>query len=200
MKLLSGLILMALILASCTMVGCTTSGSAVEEPSFYLLRADARVPDEAQPAPVSIGIGRVSIADYLAQAGIVVATGGDRVRPAHLHLWAEPLDSAIRLFLRDAISAEAGYLISADTARRRSWDYRLDIRIDEWHGSLAGDVRIRAAWIVIDMTNDHEVASHRFERSAMLTDDGYEALVTTQKRLLTGLAGAIAASLVDLDD
>ncbi len=189
-----------LMLTTLILVGCTMGGSAVEEPRFYLLRADTRLPDEAQPAPVSVGIGRVSIADYLAQAGIVVATSGDRVRPAHLHLWAEPLDSAIRLFLRDAISAEAGYLISADTARRRSWDYRLDIRIDEWHGSLAGDVRIRAAWIVIDMTNDHEVASHRFERSAMLTDDGYEALVTTQKRLLTGLAGAIAASLVDLDD
>jgi hypothetical protein len=34
----------------------------------------------------------------------------------------------------------------------------------------------------------------------MLADDGYEALVVTQKRLLSDLAGAIAASLVDLDD
>ncbi len=195
MKLLPGLILTALILA-----GCTMGGSAVEEPSFYLLRADTRLPDAPQPAPVSVGIGRVSIADYLAQAGIVVATSGDRVRPAHLHLWAEPLDSAIRLFLRDAISAEAGYLISADTARRGSWDYRLDIRIDEWHGSLAGDVRIRASWTLINTANDHEVAGHRFERTAMQADDGYEALVATQKRLLADLAGGIAASLVDLDD
>jgi len=83
---------------------------------------------------------RVSIADYLGQSGVVVTSSGNQMRVASQHRWAEPLDSSIRLFLRDAITAERGYPIYADTSQRLSWDYQIDIRIDEWHGSLDGDL------------------------------------------------------------
>jgi uncharacterized lipoprotein YmbA len=98
MKTLSLFLLTAWLLA-----GCVGGGSPAPEPEFYLLRADVRLPDGPQTTAVAVGIARVAIADYLGQAGIVVASGGNQVRPARQHLWAEPLDSAIRLFLRDAI-------------------------------------------------------------------------------------------------
>jgi uncharacterized lipoprotein YmbA len=175
MKTLSLFLLTAWLLA-----GCVGGGSPAPEPEFYLLRADVRLPDGPQTTAVAVGIARVAIADYLGQGQ---------------HLWAEPLDSAIRLFLRDAISAELGYPIYADTAKRLSWDYQLDIRIDEWHGSLAGDVKLLAAWTVIDMSNETALSRHRFERSIGMTEDGYDALVEAHKSLLSELAVAIAASL-----
>jgi hypothetical protein len=179
----------ALLLAGCG------AGAPKPEPSVYLLRARDRVPDGPQTLPVSIGIGRVSVADYLAREGIVVAINGDQVRAARQHLWAEPLESSIALFLRDSISAELGYLISADVAKRQAWDYRLDVRIDEWHGSLDGDVRILASWIVIRATDQKELAQYRFERTAAMTRDGYNALVETQTSLLKALSEAIANSI-----
>jgi len=190
MKIRSVFILTAWLLA-----GCFGGGNRVSEPEFYLLRADVQLPDGPQAPAVTVGIARVSIADYLGQAGIVVASGGNQVRPARQHLWAEPLDSSIRLFLRDAISSELGYPIYGDTAKRLSWDYRIDIRIDEWHGSLEGDVKMLASWTVIDVSNDTELVRHRFERMIGMTDDGYDALVEAQKSLLSELAVAISASL-----
>jgi uncharacterized lipoprotein YmbA len=181
------------------LAGCFGGGNGAPEPEFYLLRADVQLPDGPQAPAVTVGIARVSIADYLGQAGIVVASSDDKVRPARQYLWAEPLDSSIRLFLRDAISAELGYPVYADTAKRLSWDYKIDIRIDELHGSLEGDVKILAFWNVIDVSHDTEVVRHRFERMIGMTDDGYDALVESEKILLSGLAAAISASLKGIE-
>lgn len=187
--------LYGLLLATLLLTGCSGGGKQAEEPVQYLLRAGASVPSGVQQAPISIGINRIAIADYLGQPGIVVATGGDKIRPARQHRWAEPLDSSLRLFLRDAISARLGYPISADTGRRLGWDYRVDVHIDEWHGSLAGDVQLVAEWVLIEVANDSEVARHRFEQRGALAADGYDALVAAQVVLLESLAAAIATSL-----
>lgn len=188
-----------LLLAAAFLTACGGGSKATPEPVFYLLRADARAPDGAMAASVTIGINRIVIADYLGQAGIVVATDDNQVRPARQHLWAEPLDSSIRLFLRDAISARLGYSLSADIGRRQDWDYRLDIRLDEWHGSLMGTARIDASWIVIDVDSDTEILRQRFRQDGVLKDDGYDALVSAQEQLLDALAVAVAASLASID-
>jgi uncharacterized lipoprotein YmbA len=182
------------LLAALLLAGCS-GNSPKPDPHVYLLRAQRGLPDGRQEPPVEIGINRVSVASYLAQQGIVVATTGDQIHAGRQHLWAEPLDSAIRLFLQDAISAALGYPISADAARRPSWDYRVDVRIDEWHGALTGDVRIQASWAVFDGAKQQARAEYRFEQTAAMRSDGYDALVAVQKDLLTALADAIADSL-----
>ena len=126
------------------------------------------------------------------------ASLGHLERAARQHLWAEPLDSSIRLFLRDAISAHLGYPVSVDIGRRQSWNYRVDIRIDKWHGSLAGEADILASWVLIDVANDNELSRYRFEQTGALKADGYDALVAAQTELLDALAAAIAASLKEI--
>lgn len=190
--------LVLILVAPLLLAGCS-GGKKAPEPTFYLLRAEARIPDGPQQPPVNVGINRVSLADYLGQAGVVVAINSDQVRPARQHLWAEPLDSSVRLFLRDAISADLGYPVSADLGRRQSWQYRVDIRIDEWHGSLAGDARIVASWLVIDVATDSELSRYRFEQTGTLAADGYDALVAAQTRLLDALAATIADSLREIN-
>jgi len=180
------------------LAGCMGGGKKVSEPSFYLLRSEARAPDGLKKPPVDVGINRVSVADYLGQQGIVVATSSGQVRPARQHLWAESLDSSIRLFLQDAISVELGYPVSADTGRRRSWQYLVDIRIDEWHGYLDGEARILASWVLIDVASDKVLSRNRFEQTGALKADGYDALVAAQTELLDTLAVAVAESLKGL--
>jgi uncharacterized lipoprotein YmbA len=187
-----------LSLAILMLAACGGGSKAVKEPNFYLLRANEGALTSAPLGPFVLGINRIALADYLAQPGIVVATEGSQVRPARQHLWAEPLDFSLRLFIRDAVSSRVGYAISADTGRRQEWDYRLDVRIDEWHGSLAGQTRIDASWIVIDMTSDEQIIRRRFQQTGVLSDDGYDALVATQTELLDALAAAIAESLASL--
>ena len=183
-----------LLLLTGLMLACS-GGSKVPEPTYYLLRADSGLQSGAQIAPVSIGLGRVSIADYLAQDGVVVATGDGQVRAAQQHLWAEPLDNSVRLYLRDAVATQLGQWVSADLAGRQSWQYRIDVRIDEWHGALSGEVRLVAEWTLLDVTSGKTLSKRRFERTGGLTADGYDALVAEQTRLLDQLAADIAANL-----
>jgi uncharacterized lipoprotein YmbA len=180
------------------LVGCAGS-SSVPQTHTYLLRADVPVISGEQVAPVSVGIGRVALADYLDQGGIVLQTGPDEVRVARQHIWAEPLGSAVRIYLRDAVSTDLGYPISGDSARRQTWAYRIDVGIDQLHGSLSGDVKIDASWVIIDVANQKELVRHRFQQQSAQADDGYESLVASKKDLLNSLAAAIAASFTALN-
>jgi len=184
-----------LLLFLCAGLVACSGGGKVPEPTYYLLRADVQLPVGQQSADVSIGLGRVAIADYLGQNGVVVATGAGQVRAARQHLWAEPLSGSVRLYLRDSIASRSGQWISADSAQRLSWQYRIDVRIDEWHGSLDGQARLIAEWLIISVADGSTLATHRFERSGSLQADGYDALVAEQTRLLDALAADIAANL-----
>jgi uncharacterized lipoprotein YmbA len=186
---------LVLLPACLLLAACTSPGPKDADPTFYLLRSEARAPDGLRNPPVEVGLNRVTIADYLGQQGIVVATAGDRIRPARKHLWAESLDSSIRLFLQDAISVELGYPVSADVGRRRAWRFIVDVHIDQWHGSLDGEARIVATWVLIDVTKDQIVSRHRFEQTGALKADGYDALVAAQTDLLDALASAVAESM-----
>jgi uncharacterized lipoprotein YmbA len=186
------------LLPVCLLLAACAGGTKAPDPTFYLLRSEARAPDGLKKPAVDIGINRVSVADYLGQQGIVVATNGGQIRPARQHLWAESLDSSIRLFLQDAISVELGYPVSADVGRRRSWKFLVDVRIDEWHGSLDGEARILASWVLIDVSKDRVLSRHRFEQTGALKADGYDALVAAQTDLLDALAVEIAMSLKEI--
>ena len=188
-------VLTILVPALLVLAGCAGGAKNVSEPTFYLLRSVARAPEGLQKPPVDVGINRVTVADYLGQQGLVVATSSGQVRPARQHLWAESLDSSIRLFLQDAISVALGYPVSADSGRRRSWQYLVDIRIDQWHGYLDGEARILASWVLIDVARDRVLSRHSFEQNGALKADGYDALVEAQTDLLDALAGAVADSL-----
>ena len=187
-----------IILGVLFLVGCAGS-SSMPQTHTYLLRADVSAGSGELVAPVNVGIGRVALANYLDQSGIVLQTGPDEIRAARQHLWAEPLDSALRIYLRDAVSADLAYPVSGDSARRQTWDYRIDVGVDQFHGSLAGDVMIDASWIIMDTSTQKELTRHRFQQQSAQADDGYESLVASQKELLNSFAAAIAASFTALN-
>lgn len=167
----------------------------IPETNYYLLRSDARLNSGEQASPATLGIGRVVAAEYLNQSGIVVITQDNKVRPARQHLWAEPLESSIRTFLRDEIASRVDYPVSGDPSRRLYWKHRIDVDIDRFHGTLDGQVTLVASWILLDATSLVELARYRYERNANTSRDGYDALVATQTELLSDLAKAIADSL-----
>lgn len=188
---------MLLAFAGVYLLGCA-SEPEIPEVSYYLLRSDAPLSSGEQSSPATLGIGRVVAAEYLNQAGIVVITEDNKVRPARQHLWAEPLEWSIRTFLRDEIASRVDYPISGDPSRRLYWRHRIDIDIDRLDGTLDGQVTLVASWILLDATSQVELASYRFERNASTSRDGYDALVATQTALLSDLAKAIADSLKTL--
>ncbi len=183
-----------LALALC-LVGCT---SAPPERTYYLLRVEPPANLTAAD-PLPIGLGRISLPPYLDRVGLVVQTDEHRVREARYHLWAEPLDEGAWFYLRDRISSELGRALDPGQDLGGRVRYRVDIRINEFHGTLDGQSRLIARWSVRDLEDDSVVESQRFSQTRRQAGDGYPGLVNAQLTLLDELARTIAQALRGLD-
>lgn len=161
----------------------------------YLLPASAPAGTARVEPPVWIGLGRMAVAPYLSQAGLVVETRAHQVRPARFHQWAEPLADGLRRYLRSEISAALGFDVGADVSQRRRWDYTVDVSVDRMHGNLSGEALLVARWWIVPGSGQQENAAFRFAASQPLPREGYPGLVDAQIELARQLAVAIAESL-----
>ncbi len=183
---------LTLALALC-LAACATAPPP--EHSYYLLRAEVPADLASAEGSALLGIGTVSIAPYLDRSGIVVQVADHRVREARYHLWAEPLDRGIRTYLSDRVAALLGRALNNGSNRVDQWAYRLDVSIEEFHGTLNGEARLVAQWSLIDTAREKLIASQRLVRTKPQTVDGYPGLIEVQTALLDELATEIATAL-----
>lgn len=166
------------------------------EPARYLLRApETERLERARPARV--GLGRLEVAPYLDQPGVVVETEAHTVRAARHHLWAEPLEEGLRRLLRAEVSRALEVDVEGDPDRRSLWDCAVDVRIDQLHGTLDGKARLVARWRLDHRSEDEPAQVFRLVRTAPLASGGYPGLVAAEIDLVRQLAGAIARSVAD---
>jgi len=176
-------------------VACAGSSAP---PTQYLLRAEPAEQSGRVEAPVRVGLGRVTVAPYLDQSGIVVETEAGQVQAAREHRWAEPLDAGLRSYLRVEMSETLGYDVSASPTDLDDWDYTVEVYVDRLHGTMAGTAVLDASYRITPRPGGGEVAAYRFSRSAPLPREGYPGLVDAQTDLVRQLARAIAASLREI--
>ena len=172
--------------------GCASSAPDLKQ---YLLRSDTPGRFIEGDSTTVIGIGAVKVASYIDELGLVLEVADGEVRAARHHQWAEPLRESLRTFLAREISATTGQVIRFQQNREANWHKRIDISIDELHGTVEGDARLVAYWTVSDIEQKIVVSVNNFTDTEDLTNDGYTALVQAQKELLHKLAVAIAATL-----
>jgi len=160
----------------------------------YLLRAQPSEKAGRVEAPVRVGLGRVAVAPYLDQSGIVVQTEAGQVQAARQHEWAEPLRAGLRSVLRAEMSEALGYDLSASPGDAAHWDYTVDVYIDQLHGTMAGTAVLDAGYRITPRLRVGDVAEYRFSRSAPLPREGYPGLVDAEAELARQLAQAIASA------
>ena len=182
-------------LAIATILFATACTSTVPSLQQYLLRSDTSSDYAVQNASAVVGIGLITVASYIDGLGLVLETSDGEVRTARDHQWAEPLRESLRTYLAREISVEGGQVIRSQRGGETDWQRRIDIRIDELHGTAAGEARLVAYWTVFDLENRTVIAENGFAETEALTDSGYMALVQSHKVLLGKLASAISATL-----
>ena len=183
------------IVSSVLLLSC--SGSAPPRIQ-YLLRGELTDTASRVETPLRVGLGRVTLASYLDQAGIVLETEAGQVTAARYHQWAEPLDAGLRSYLRSEVSRALGYEVCAQRGERVRWDYTVDVYIDRLHGSMGGTAVIDASYRIIPEADDAAVAEYRFAGSAHLASEGYDGLVDAEAQLTSELAAAIAESVREI--
>jgi len=184
-KLLT-LILM-LVLTSC-------ASQTTPELVKYLVRSDKTMLPIDDETNANVVLGAVHVATYVDDLGLVLETNEGVVHSARFHQWAEPLRDSIRTFIATEISAAVGHGIHIREYKRMVWDKRVDLRIDQLHGTSDGHAMLVAFWSV--SSGDGKVLStNTFSETERLQQDGYDALVEAEKVLLRQLATTIAGKL-----
>ena len=175
-------LLLVVLLAACA--------SQTIEPSYYLLRSNHDLQSRELNPSEKYSMGKVEIAAYLDQPGLLMETASGEMRPARHNLWAEPMYEAIRNFLLVEVAQAKGEDILPYRLNKSATV--IDVRVDQLHGTYDGKAKLVAYWW---LRRDGEViATYQFAESQTLTTDGYGALVAAQETLLTKLAKQIAAT------
>lgn len=165
----------------------------------YLLRAELVERAGRVEAPLRIALGRVAVAPYLDQSGILVETAARQVSAAREHEWAEPLADGLRSLLRAELSDALGQEVLAERGPGRTWDYTVDVTVDRLHGTMQGTAVLDASYWITPTAGAGEAGVYRFSRFARLPREGYAGLVDAEAELTRQLAQAIAGSFRELD-
>lgn len=170
------------------------AGCGAATKSFYVLTPDGNSP---AGGGTGIGVGPVTLAEYIDRPNLVLAQGPHELSVAEDHRWAGDLPASIGRVTATNLGRRLGtgnvrtYPWQGDGGLR--WQVTLDIR--QFHGGADGHAVIEAGWRVYSLPGRQVVAARTFVDREPLGADGYPALVAAQSRLLSRLADDIAAGL-----
>lgn len=180
----------SIILTAVLLLAGCASGSR----SFYVLTSDG-------PAPTGggagIGIGPVTLAEYIDRPNLVIAENPNQLSIAEDHRWAGDLEASISR----VTAANLGRRLHTGNVRTYPWrddgdiNYQVVIDVRQLHGGNDGHAVIEAGWRAYSLPDRKVKASRTFVDREPLESDGYPALVAAQSRLLSRLADDIASAL-----
>lgn len=184
------IILRPLVLTSLLLLACCSTASK----SFYVLTADGPTPSGGGNG---IGVGPVSLAEYIDRPNLVIAENTNQLGIAEDHRWAGDLAASITR----VTAANLGRRLNTGNVRAYPWRDDSEIRwqvtldIRQLHGGADGFAVIEAGWRAYVLPDRRLVASRTFVDREPLDADGYQPLVAAQSKLLSRLADDIASSL-----
>lgn len=177
-------------------VGCLSLKPQPDPARFYVLSATVPEPASRQPGLV-VGIGPVTLPDYLDRSQLVTRYGDHRLGLAEASRWAEPLESMVARVLRDdlvaALGAERG--LDHPWARTLAPAPVIEVDFEHFERDSVGTALLDARWRVRHGTGVRVGRSQLSEPSATMSS---EDAVAAQSRALARLAGEISAAAKDL--
>lgn len=189
---------LALLLGLLGLAGCGSSPTH----NYYLLHADTPSNTAAESA-LSLGIGPVSVPEYLNRSALVYSGEGNRLHVARLERWAEPLQDGIPRVLGLNLATALGTQDLRPHPWQRSqqpelavqvWILELDVR--EGHAQLV------AEWRLHGPREDRELARRISRLSEPLPGRNWDAgaAAAAYSELLQALAGEIAEAIRSAGD
>ncbi len=160
----------------------------------------ALIPDDNEN--ILIGIGPITIADYLKRTEIVTRNHSEQLILADDHQWAEPLESSVMRVM----TANLSHLLPRDTTTVLPWreisalDYQIRLDLIRLDSEQADTAFLEARWMILKGKKRQVLAIHtsRLEERLPLNPDeteNYNAIVAAESRLLEKLSREMAGSL-----
>lgn len=190
--------LVAVVLAA-LIAGCSTT-----KPSrFYTLSAPSELgtgTTTMQTEYGAIGLGPVSIPQYLDRPQIVTTEGPNRYEFAEFDRWGGTLkDNLSRTLAEDLTRLIPSARISTPPWRRViPVDFQIPIDVIQFDGVLGEKVIFIAQWQVLSADGGTLLLSKRSSFTEAVSGTSYEDMVAAQSRTVADLAREIAGALENL--
>ena len=177
-------------------VGCTPS-----QPTRYYTLSTATQQQQATQHSAKglvIGLGPLSLPQYLDRPDIVTRAGAHRMKLAEQSKWAEALEPLLtRIMAEDLYGLlDANDVIPIPQRGDLPLDRVVEVDFTRFDASEAGEVTLDARWRVYRGDHDTLVASGRSqiaEQGAAVPD--YDAIVAAMSRAVGQLSAEIAAAI-----
>jgi len=192
---------LALLVVLCAWV----AGCAKSPPTrFYVLNAVANPAKEPAATAgencVSIGVGPVTVSDYLDRPQIVTRVTPNELKLADFDHWAEPLNQMVSRVLADNLAT----VLCTKTVVIFPWkgsvpiDFQVEVGVIRLDGNVGSDAVLDAQWMVFSLKDTKKLLVSRKMTFTVPTGGmGYAAMVSAQSRALAELSREIAKSLKD---
>lgn len=164
---------------------------------FYALSVPAVEEEAVLASGILVGVGPVSVADYLDRSHIVIRTTATELELGEFDRWAGKLDKEIQRAVMDGLSArlDGGRIIAHPWRSAVSPAVSVEIAIDRFERDVDGKAKLSARWQIYG-ADGRAVLSFRRSVLEQESGAGYEALVAALSHLVGALSGEIAAELV----
>jgi uncharacterized lipoprotein YmbA len=180
------------VVVLCSLPGCGTS----KKSNYYML--DHIVPVStvrpvSERLEVQLGIGPVTLPEYLNRTQIVQRTGRHGIDIAEYHRWAEPMESSISRVLAENLS---DLLITENITpypRGATFpEYRVEIDIIQFDSDSIGNVQLTARWALLQGRNDNQISWKKFSIKRPIAGQGYPGMVSAMSLILYDFSREIA--------
>ena len=182
-----------IIVALLAVAGCGSTRPS----NFYQLDEPAATRLSGLERGIAIGIGPVTLEPYLDRPQIVIRGAGHKLELSEFNRWAEPLvDSISRVIIVNLSNMLESTRVFKVPRRNKTipLEFRIEIDIARFDGTLGGDVLLVARWTVYGR-----------EESALLTKvsiisessggEGFDNLIAAQNRTLQKLSQEIVDAI-----
>lgn len=199
-KYLFYLVALVTILLLFTIGGCVGKSPSSR---FYRLTSisDSHSQSGALPkkltSNIAIGVGPVTIADYLDQAKIVTRNSDHEIELAQFDQWSGTFKSNVT----EVLATNLGDLLRSERISIYPWrsyisiDYQVLIDVSRCDGQLGKDVVLVVRWSVLKGKEKQLVAMKRTSITQAVDSPGYAALVAAYSRALGELSSEIAETI-----
>jgi uncharacterized lipoprotein YmbA len=181
------------------------AGCASTEPSrFYMLTPmpglDAEVLSETVAQNLSVGVGPISMPDYLDRQQIVTTSNQNEIKMSEFDRWAGSLEDSVARVLSENLSV----LLSTDNVLLFPWrgaitvDYQIGVEVIQFDGELGGNASLIARWGIFSPKEKKVLLVKKSSFTEPAGEKGYEALVAAQSRALGRLSSDMAAAVKSL--
>ncbi len=149
---------------------------------------------------MAIGIGPVTLSEYLNRPQIVTRSSQNELRLAEFDQWAEPLKENVSRVLAENLSA----FLSTDSIAVLPWkksepiDYQVAVDLIRFEGKIGGNVLLNARWAILGENGKKVLLKKKSSFRKPVDKKEYEALVSAMNKALEDLSREIAETIKDL--